>query len=106
MITPDTTAISPEVITNLDGLIHHTADALMTDALLALRVHELVGALKQHSLAQDDQVMLSTLESLVMAGEITLYGFLLRLQNLFPEIFDQLDPKLRAHLHALRDSEV
>jgi hypothetical protein len=42
--------------------------------------------------------MLQVLENLVIAGEITFPGFMLRVQNLFPDVFDKIDASLRDNL--------
>lgn len=73
----------------------------MTDVILKLRVNELVRTLRRSPLDRDADIMLSTLESLVVAGEITFQGFMLRVQNLFPHVFDEIDPSLREQLMAM-----
>ncbi len=91
----------PPAIEGLEQLISHQADALMTDVILKLRVNELVLALRRSPLDREAEVMLSTLESLVIAGEITFPGFMLRVQNLFPQVFDEIEPGLRDQLLAM-----
>jgi hypothetical protein len=85
----------------LDALISHEADALMTDVLLKLRVNELTATLRKQPLDGESLTMLNMLETLVIAGEITFHGFMLRVQNLFPHVFDQIDASLRDKLMAM-----
>ena len=53
----------------------------------------------------DDEAMtmLNMLETLVIAGEIPFPDFMGRMQNLFPEAFNQMDPALLAKLSTFND---
>jgi hypothetical protein len=92
--TPMHTGADPD----LDVLVSHQADLLMTDVLFKLRVNQLVSTLRSQPLTRDDETMLGSLEMLVLAGEITFPGFMLRVQNLFPDVFDRIEPSLRETL--------
>ncbi len=58
-------------------------------------VHQLVTSLRMQGVAGDDDHMLRSLESLVVAGEISFRDFISRLENLFPQALDRLDHPLR-----------
>ncbi len=64
-------------------------------------VQQLVTALRMQGIAEEDEHMLSSLESLVMAGEIQFPDFIGRVQNLFPRILDDLDVSLRMKVASL-----
>lgn len=87
-----------ELNQGLDAFIGNEADTLMSDVLLKLRVNELVTTLRAQPLEAEATTMLNMLESLVLAGEITFHGFMLRVQNLFPDVFDRINPALRGKL--------
>lgn len=70
------------------------ADALMSDMIFKLRVNQLVTTLRAQPLESEANTMLGMLESLVIAGEIPFADFMQRVQNLFPDVFDQIDPAL------------
>lgn len=74
------------------------ADGLMSDMIFKLRVNQLVTTLHKQGLDHEANVMLGVLESLVIAGEIPFTDFIQRVQNLFPHVFDEIDPQLRENL--------
>lgn len=76
----------------------------MSDMILKLRVNQLVTTLRAQKIEGDANTMLTILESLVVAGEIPFPDFMQRVQNLFPHVFDEIDPQLRDNLmRMLRD---
>ncbi len=81
------------------------ADCLMSDVIFKLRVNQLVTTLRAaHPIEGESCTMLTTLESLVVAGEIEFGDFMQRVQNLFPHVFDEIEPELRDNLlRMLRD---
>lgn len=75
------------------------ADTLMSDVIFKLRVNQLVTTLRAaHPIDGEACTMLRTLESLVIAGEIEFGDFMQRVQNLFPHVFDEIEPELRDNL--------
>ncbi len=71
---------------------------ILSDMITKLRVNQLVTTLRAQPLDEESSVMLGVLESLVVAGEISLADFIQRVQNLFPQIFDTIDARLRDNL--------
>ncbi len=75
------------------------ADGLMSDVIFKLRVNQLVTTLRAtEQITGEACTMLAVLESLVVAGEIPFSDFMQRVQNLFPDVFDKVDPALRENL--------
>lgn len=74
------------------------ADGIMSDLIFKLTVNQLVAVLRSHGVDGEANIMLGMLESLVIAGEISLPNFMSRVQNLFPHLFDRIDPQLIATL--------
>ena len=66
----------------------------------ALTVQQLATSLRMHGIEGEDEVLLSSLESMVLAGEISFRDFIGRLQNLFPKTLDALDVTLRMKVAA------
>jgi len=58
-------------------------------------VQQLTTSMRMHGIVGDDDTMLSSLENMVLAGEISFHDFIGRIQNLFPQTLDQLDVTLR-----------
>lgn len=76
-----------------------SADGLMTEVIFKLRVNQLVTTLKNtNQVTGEAATMLTMLESLVVAGEIPFVDFMQRVQNLFPDVFDHIDPQLKDNL--------
>jgi hypothetical protein len=48
-----------------------------------------------------DKVFLATLKQLLVAGEITLTGFIIRLSNLYPDEMEALDFQLKERIRTL-----
>lgn len=65
-----------------------------------LTVQQLTTSMRMHGIVGDDDVMLSSLESMVLAGEISFTDFIGRIQNLFPKTLDALDVSLRMKIAA------
>lgn len=65
-----------------------------------LTVQQLTTSMRMHGIAGDDEVMLTSLESMVQAGEISFTDFIGRIQNLFPKTLDALDVSLRMKIAA------
>lgn len=76
-------------------------DDFMTDVIFKLRVSQLVGTLRSRPMPRESETMLGMLESLVVAGEIPFSDFMQRVQNLFPDVFDAIEPDLRARLMSM-----
>ena len=71
----------------------------MSDVIFKLRVNQLVTTLRAaHPIEGEACTMLRTLESLVIAGEIAFPDFMQRVQNLFPHVFDDIEPELLENL--------
>ena len=82
----------------------HPQDA--DDGALAARVRELTikqvtTTLRMQYDDSEDLIMLQSLESLVLAGEIEFSGFIGRVQNLFPRALEQMDVSLRMKVASL-----
>lgn len=90
---PTSPLIKPNAVARED------TDGLMSDVIFKLRVSQLCTTLRntQH-LDGESNTMLNVLESLVVAGEIPFSDFMQRVQNLFPDVFDKVDPALRENL--------
>lgn len=73
-------------------------DDLMADVIFKLQVNQLATTLRTQPMDAEANIMLGMLESLVIAGEIPLSEFMQRVQNLFPEMFAQIDTDLREKL--------
>lgn len=64
-------------------------------------VRQLATALRMNGLEGEDEVMLSSLETLAEANEIAFEEYATRVQNLFPRHFARLDVTLRMKVAAL-----
>lgn len=64
-------------------------------------IRQLATAMRMNGVEGDDDVMLSSLENLALAGEIEFADYLGRVQNLFGKIFAKLDVALRMKVTAL-----
>ncbi|MFZ4540417.1 MAG: hypothetical protein ACOYNL_01235 [Rickettsiales bacterium] len=67
---------------------------IMTDLIFKLTVNQLATSIRMHDIDDESMTMLGMLESLVIAGEIAFNDFMRRIENLFPDVFDQIDPAL------------
>ncbi len=74
------------------------ASGLMTDIVFKLTISQLCTVIRQQGIESEANAMLGMLESLVVAGEIPFSDFMQRVQNLFPQVFDQIDSALLAKL--------
>lgn len=82
------------------ALLRDTGNATSPDeAMQAAREvsHELERALE----GTTDRVFLATLKQLLVAGEITLTGFIIRLSNLYPDEMEALDFQLKERIRTL-----
>jgi hypothetical protein len=70
-------------------------DYALTDKMQAMTVQQITTSLRMQGVAGDDDSMLASLETLVLAGEIPFNDFIGRVQNLFPKALDRLDVTLR-----------
>ena len=66
-----------------------------------LTVKQLATILRMNAEESDDVSMLNSLESLVLAGEITASDFIGRMQNLFPRAMGALDISMQMKVAAL-----
>ena len=79
------------------------AGSIMTDLIFKLTVNQLATSIRLHGIDDEAMAMLNMLESLVIAGEIPFPDFMGRMQNLFPEAFNRMDPALLAKLSVFHD---
>lgn len=73
----------------------------VTGRMKAGTVQQLVTSLRMQGIAEEDDHMLRSLESLVMAGEISFADFIGRIHNLFPRVIDELDVSMRMKVASL-----
>ena len=73
---------------------------IMGDLIFKLTVNQLSTSIRLHGIDDEATTMLGMLESLVIAGEIEFADFMRRIQNLFAEVMDQIDPTLLTKLSA------
>lgn len=71
---------------------------VMGDLIFKLTVNQLATSIRLHGIDEESMSMLGMLESLVIAGEIEFNDFMRRIQNLFSDVMDQIDPALLAKL--------
>ena len=79
------------------------AGSIMTDLIFKLTVNQLATSIRLQGIDDESMAMLNMLETLVIAGEIPFPDFMGRMQNLFPEAFNRMDPALLAKLSAFND---
>lgn len=77
------------------------AGGIMTDLIFKLTVNQLATSIRLQGIDEESMFMLNTLETLVIAGEIPFSDFMSRMQNLFAQCFDKMDPALLAKLSAI-----
>jgi hypothetical protein len=73
----------------------------VAERMKAGTVQQLVTSLRMQGIAGEDDHMLSSLESLVIAGEIEFSDFIGRIQNLFPRAIEDLDVSMRMKIASL-----
>ena len=71
---------------------------IMKDLIFKLTVNQLTTSIRLHGIDDEAMTMLNMLETLVIAGEIPFPDFMRRMENLFPDTFNQMDPALFAKL--------
>ncbi len=71
------------------------SDVVLAEKMQASTVQQLTTSMRMHGIAGDDDTLLTSLESMVLAGEISFHDFIGRIQNLFPKMLDALDVTLR-----------
>ncbi len=76
------------------------ASHALSDLVFTLTVSQLGKEIRARGIDSESAVMLSMLESLVIAGEITLGNFMQRIEHLFPEVFASMPASLMATLQA------
>lgn len=79
------------------------AGSIMTDLIFKLTVNQLATSIRLQGVDDESMAMLNMLETLVIAGEIPFPDFMGRMQNLFPEAFNRMDPALLAKLSSFND---
>lgn len=67
-----------------------------------LAVQHLAIALRMQGIDEEHDSMLTTLESLALAGEIDFNDYVVRVSNLFPRSMEMLDVTLRMKIAGLR----
>lgn len=73
----------------------------VTGRMKASTVQQLVTSMRMQGIAGEDDHMLTSLETLVIAGEISFSDFIGRIQNLFPRAVDGLDVSMRMKIASL-----
>jgi len=81
-------------------LQYHTAESLER-RVRDLTVKQLSTILRMQSAESEEMTMLSSLETLVLAGEIGYTEFVSRVQNLFPRAMAALEVTIRMKVSAL-----
>lgn len=95
-----THSVSPDI--SADMRIIKEADSLAMQARVReLTVKQVVTTLRMQHEDSEELIMLQSLESLVLAGEINFSDFVGRAQNLFPRAMEQLDVPLRMKIASL-----
>lgn len=79
------------------------AGGIMSDLIFKLAVNQLATSIRMHGIDAESMTMLNMLETLVIAGEIAFPDFMRRMENLFPDAFDRMDPVLLAKLSSFND---
>lgn len=77
------------------------SDAALAEKVQALTVQQVTTSLRMQGVAGDDDTMLTSLETMALAGEIPFSDFIGRVQNLFPRAIESLDVPLRMKISAL-----
>ncbi len=67
---------------------------IIGDLIFKLTVNQLATSIRLRGIDDESMTMLGMLESLVIAGEIEFTDFMRRIQNLFSDVMDQIDPAL------------
>src|SRR4051812_28058332 len=70
------------------------AGNIMSDLIFKLTVNQLATSIRLQGIDDESMTMLNMLESLVIAGEIAFADFMRRMENLFPDALDKMDPAL------------
>ena len=82
-------------------LVKQADDAALHARVQEMTVRQVVTTLRMQHDESEDLVMLRSLESLVLAGEISFHDFIGRAQNLFPRAMEQFDVPLRMKVASL-----
>lgn len=82
-------------------LAQNADNAVMHVRVKEATVKQVATTLRMQHDDSEELVMLQSLESLVLAGEISFHDFIGRVQNLFPRALDQLDVPLRLKVASL-----
>ena len=64
-------------------------------------VQQLAMSLRMHGIEGEDDTLLSSLEAMALAGEMTFEEFATRVKNLYPRTFENLDVTLRMKIVAM-----
>jgi|GEM_PF-3471117 len=89
-----------DIVTDI-MLVQQANNAALHARLQELTVKQVVTTLRMRHEDSEDLIMLHSLESLVMAGEINFHDFIGRAQNLFPKAMENLDVSLRMKIASL-----
>lgn len=71
----------------------------LTQQMQKLTAQQLATSLRMHGL--EDDTLLSQLESMALAGELSFEEFATRVKNLYPRTFESLDVTLRMKIAAM-----
>lgn len=75
--------------------------ALVQNRVRETTIKQMVTTLRMQHEDSEEVVMLLSLESLALAGEISFHDFVGRAQNLFPRALDEMDVPLRLKITSL-----
>lgn len=73
----------------------------LTQQMQKITVQQLATSLRMHGIEGEDDTLLSSLESMALAGEMTFEEFATRVKNLYPKTFEHLDVTLRMKIAAM-----
>lgn len=76
-------------------------EALVVERVRAVAISQLAKSLRMQGAEGEAETMLTSLESLASAGEITFRDYIGRVQNLFPNALNQIDVPLRMKIASL-----
>lgn len=78
---------------------HVRDEGSLTQQMQNLTVQQLATSMRMHGV--EDDVLLSSLEHMALAGEVSFEEFATRVKNLYPKTFEHLDVTLRMKIAAM-----
>lgn len=82
-------------------LVQQSDNAALQARIRELTIKQLATTLRMQHEESEELMMISSLESLVLAGEISFSDFVGRAQNLFPKTIENIDVPLRMKIASL-----